>query len=72
MLQIRLLGILQLSVAGNILPVLPTQKAVGLLGYLAVHSGKELSREHLAELFWPDRPRVNARRSLHTALWQIR
>ncbi len=72
MLQIRLLGILQLSVAGNILPVLPTQKAVGLFGYLAVHSGKELSREHLAELFWPDRPRVNARRSLHTALWQIR
>ena len=72
MLQIRLLGILQISVAGNVLPALPTQKAVGLLGYLTMYSGKELSREHLAELFWPDRPKVNARRSLHTALWQIR
>ncbi len=72
MLQIRLLGILQIAVAGNVLPPLPTQKAIGLLGYLTLHSGKELSREHLAELFWPDRPRTNARRSLHTALWQIR
>ena len=72
MLQIRLLGVFQIAVDGNVLPSLPTQKAIGLLGYLTLHSGKELSREHLAELFWPDRPRTNARRSLHTALWQIR
>lgn len=72
MLQIRLLGVLQIAVDGNVLPSLPTQKANGLLGYLSLQSGKELSREHLADLFWPDRPRTNARRSLHTALWQIR
>jgi len=72
MLHIRLLGVLQLSVDGTPLPPLPTQKASGLLGYLLLQPEKELSREHLAELFWPDRPRTNARRSLHTALWQIR
>lgn len=72
MLQIRLLGVLQISVDGNVLPPLPTQKANGLLGYITLNTGKELSREHLAGLFWPDRPQSNARRSLHTALWQIR
>lgn len=72
MLYFRLLGVLQLSVDGTILPPLPTQKASGLLGYILLQPEKELSREHLAELFWPDRPRTNARRSLHTALWQIR
>lgn len=72
MLQIRLLGVFQITVDGAVLPSLPTQKAIGVLGYLTLHAGKELSREHLAELFWPDRQRTNARRSLHTALWQIR
>jgi DNA-binding SARP family transcriptional activator len=72
MLQIRLLGVLQLSIDGSVLPSLQTQKALGLLGYLILHAGQELTREHLAELFWPDRPKLNARRSLHTAIWQIR
>jgi len=72
MLQIRLLGVFQISKSGDVFPALPTQKAVGLLGYLTLHADKELSREHLAELFWPDRPKENARRSLHTAIWQIR
>lgn len=72
MLQIRLLGVLHVSVDGNVLPSLPTQKANGLLGYITLNTGKELSREYLASLFWPDRPSKNARRSLHTALWQIR
>lgn len=72
MLQIRLLGVLQISVDGNVLPSLPTQKANGILGYITLNTGKGLSREHLAGLFWPDRPQSNARRSLHTALWQIR
>lgn len=72
MLQIRLLGVLQISVDGNVLPPLPTQKAIGLLGYITLNTGKELSREYLAGLYWPDRPQSNARRSLHTALWQIR
>jgi DNA-binding SARP family transcriptional activator len=37
-----------------------------------MHPGREHPREILAELFWPNRPAKNARRSLHTALWQIR
>lgn len=72
MLQIRLLGVLQIIVDGDVLPSLPTQKANGLFGYITLNTGKELSREYLASLFWPDRPSKNARRSLHTALWQIR
>ena len=51
---------------------LATQKAISLFGYLVTHAGREHSRESLAEMLWPERPAVNARRSLHTALWQIR
>jgi len=45
---------------------------VSLFGYLVTHAGREHSRESLAEMLWPERPAANARRSLHTALWQIR
>lgn len=60
--------------SGSLLPLLlpATLKSQSLLVYLAVHRRYLHSRNHLAELFWGDRPERKARRSLSTALWQIR
>ena len=48
-----------------------TLKSQSLLAYLIVHRRQSHSRDHLAELFWGDRPERKARRSLSTALSQI-
>lgn len=72
MLRICFLGTLQVINNGFPIPPFSTQKAASLFGYLVLNQGKALHREFLANLFWPDRPEENARRSLHTALWQIR
>ena len=77
-LQIRCLGRLSLHAreapepAGRELPLPVTLKSQSLLAYLVLHGDQPQSRDHLAELFWGDRPEHNARRSLATALWQIR
>lgn len=77
-LHVRCLGRLSLScreapeLAASELPLPATLKAQSLLAYLVVHRYRAHSRDHLAELFWGDRPEHNARRSLATALWQIR
>ena len=77
-LHIHCLGRLSLScqeasgVAARELPLPATLKAQSLLAYLIIHQCRPHSRDHLAELFWGDRPEHNARRSLATALWQIR
>ncbi len=49
----------------------PTLKSQSLLAYLFVFRHQPHSREHLATLFWGERPERRARRSLSTALWQI-
>jgi DNA-binding SARP family transcriptional activator len=77
-LHIRSFGSLELlypeSRSGSLLPLLlpATLKSQSLLVYLAVHRRYLHSRNHLAELFWGDRPERKARHSLSTALWQIR
>ena len=43
-----------------------------LLCYLALHGGREIRREKLGLLFWPDRPEASVRNLLGTALWRIR
>lgn len=65
-------GAFQLQAGSRLLQPFATQKAKSLFGYLVTHAGREHSRESLAEMLWPERPPANARRSLHTALWQIR
>jgi DNA-binding SARP family transcriptional activator/predicted ATPase len=77
-LQVCCLGRLSLRCCGppegaaRELSLPATLKAQSLLAYLIVHWDRPQSRDHLAELFWGDRPEHNARRSLATALWQIR
>ncbi len=72
MLKIYLFGPLQLENDTDALPPFATLKAASLFGYLLAHAGKDLRRDSVAEMLWPDRPVSNARRSLHTALWHIR
>lgn len=70
-LLIRLFGHLEIQYMDKPLPVPATRKAQVLLGYLLLHREQPHFREHLAELFWGDRPNENARRSLANAVWQI-
>ena len=77
-LQVRCLGRLSLRYCETPdlpirdLPLPATLKAQSLLAYLIAHRDRPQGRDHLAEIFWGDRPEHNARRSLATALWQIR
>jgi DNA-binding SARP family transcriptional activator/predicted ATPase len=71
-LRLYLLGTLEMRCADEPLPKPPTLKSQSLLAYLAVHRDRPHGREHLAGLFWGDRPEHKARLSLRTALWHIR
>ena len=77
-LHVRCLGRLSLrcpearEAVATELPLPATLKSQSLLAYLIVNRQRPHTRNHLAGLFWGDRPERNARRSLATALWQIR
>src|SRR5207237_5460983 len=64
-LEIRLLGELEVRIAGKALALPPSKKTRALLGYL-VATGCEQRREKLCELLWehPDDPRGALRWSL--------
>jgi DNA-binding SARP family transcriptional activator len=61
-LEIRLLGRLEVTRAGEVLSLPPSKKARALLGYLAL-TGRSHSRARLCELFWDvaDDPRAGLR-----------
>lgn len=71
-LKICLLGGFELCCGDRSLPLPATLKARSLLAYLIVHCDRASPREQLADLFWSERPRDKALRSLSTALWHIR
>jgi ABC-type oligopeptide transport system substrate-binding subunit/DNA-binding SARP family transcriptional activator len=71
-LRLFLLGPLDIQYDGQRVPKPPTQKSQSLFAYLALHRQRPQPREHLAGMFWGDRPERKARRSLTTALWHIR
>lgn len=50
----------------------PTERSRALFIYLAMHPDQEISREHLAGLFWPESTPIQARRSLRGALSRAR
>ena len=70
-LEIRLLGGFELRSGDQLLPPPATLKARSLLAHLVIRRDRVHTREQLADLFWPDRPRAKALRSLSTALWHI-
>lgn len=49
-----------------------TKKVKGLLEYLLLGSGNTLSKEHLAEIFWPGSDSKSAIASQRTALYHLR
>jgi len=70
-LQLELLGKLHFAI--NHQPVsLVSQKARGLLIYLAVEAPYSHSREKLAALLWPDQPPTRAAHNLRQALTALR
>ena len=67
-LEIRLLGPVQIQRAGQPIRGFESRKALALLCYLAARD-QPLTRDHLADLFWPDKTpqqgRANLSRVLH-------
>jgi PAS domain S-box-containing protein len=50
----------------------PTRKAAAMAAYLAMHPGKNIRRELLANMFWGDKTERQARHSLSQALSDLR
>jgi WD40 repeat protein/DNA-binding SARP family transcriptional activator len=71
-LQVRLFGAPMVLVAGGSEASLPSDKARGLLAYLAVEAGQAHRREKLAGLFWPGYTESSARANLRRALADLR
>jgi DNA-binding SARP family transcriptional activator/predicted ATPase len=70
-LQIRLLGGLLLESGGRTLPRIPSRPGRSLFAYLVLNRDREIARDRLTGLFWPDMPDSQARRRLSQALWQV-
>ncbi len=71
-LEAHLFGSPEFRQDGEALPRLATHKTTSLLAYLILHKHSPHSREKLAALLWGDVPDERARRSLRTALANIR
>ncbi|MDH5517730.1 MAG: hypothetical protein OEY36_07915 [Gammaproteobacteria bacterium] len=70
-LQLSLMGAIETS-ANNQNIVLSYNKLQGLLAILAMSADKPLSRDMLADLFWPDMPEKNAKENLRRALYNLK
>jgi DNA-binding SARP family transcriptional activator len=71
-LLIRLFGSLSVELDGVRLSAGIGRNVRGLLAFLALHRPQLHQRESIAEVFWPDADRDQARRSLNTTLWRLR
>ncbi len=70
-LRIRLLGALEIDIAGAAVTLPPGGRVRGLLAWLALHPGRH-PRGRLAGWLWPEVPDPRARASLRSALWALR
>lgn len=71
-LVINLFGPLEVWLDGEAVTGFRSNKARGLLAYLAVEANKPVSRTRLATLLWGDYPEAHARKSLRTVLANLR
>jgi len=71
-LEIRLLGGFRVSLGGEVVRGFESQKVRALLALLACHPHRELTREQLADLLWPDSEPDAGRRNLRQALYNLR
>ncbi|MEJ5199547.1 MAG: BTAD domain-containing putative transcriptional regulator, partial [Anaerolineae bacterium] len=68
--RLRLLGPVQIEREGRLVRGFESHKALALLGYL-IAQGRPLTRAHLADLFWPDKPEARARGNLRRVLHNL-
>jgi DNA-binding SARP family transcriptional activator len=71
MLEIRVIGELEVQLAGTKAELPASRRVRALLGWLAVHPGRH-SRSRVAGQFWPDVLDASARASLRSAIWALR
>src|ERR1700689_4817829 len=71
MLEIRVIGELEVRLAGKKAALPASRRVRALLGWLAVHPGRH-PRSRLAGQFWPDVLEASARASLRSAIWALR
>lgn len=73
-IKASLFGKSEISVNGVIIPdsEWKTKKVKGFLEYLLLNSGNTISKEQLAEIFWPDSDSKSAIASQRTALYHLR
>jgi predicted ATPase/class 3 adenylate cyclase/DNA-binding SARP family transcriptional activator len=71
-LTLRLLGPFEALVNGAPLLRLHSRKGLWLLALMALRGGRELERDWLACLLWPDSPETEARASLRNSLADLR
>ena len=72
MLQVRLLGNVELYSDGIRLQDFPTQKSKALFAMLVLRPDRVFSRERIVDRFWSDLPEDRAKKCLSTDLWRIR
>lgn len=72
MLQIRLLGGLDLKYMGRTLDTVTSSRSQSLLAYLLLHRDAPLSRAHLAFLLWADSTEAQAHTNLRKQLHNLR
>src|ERR1700728_4143874 len=71
MLEIRVIGELEVRLAGKKAALPAGRRVRALLAWLAVHPGRH-PRSRLAGQFWPDVLAASARASLRSAIWALR
>ena len=69
-ISINILGPFVIKANGH--PVKLPKKGLALLGYLAVHKSREVTRERLADLLWPYQATEQARHSLRNCLLEVK
>lgn len=71
-LHLSVLGSFSVTLAGQPLDDISTDKARAIFAYLALEPARSHPRRQLAGLFWPDVSEKQARQSLRAALYRLR
>ncbi|MEM8857605.1 MAG: BTAD domain-containing putative transcriptional regulator [Chloroflexota bacterium] len=72
MLSIHLLNQIKFEQDGKLLESLMVPKLQLLLGYLIINRNRAVSRDHLAQIMWPDRTESTGRNNLRRLLHRVR
>ncbi|MEI7845941.1 MAG: BTAD domain-containing putative transcriptional regulator [Chloroflexota bacterium] len=72
LLSVSLFGCVKVNHEQDLVDVKLTHSTQGLLAYLILFRHRSHPREVLTEIFWGDKDPDRSRRSLNTAIWQLR